>query len=83
MVLFKEGAERAEVTGFPERSVSQAAGMKIGDVILAIGDAPVQTVDDVKLELTTKKKGDRVRVRVLRKDFVGIPSQVDLSVVLD
>ena len=57
MVLFKEGAERAEVTGFPERSVSQAAGAEeIGDVILAIGDAPVQTVDDVKLELAPRRK---------------------------
>jgi uncharacterized iron-regulated protein len=83
MVLFKEGAGRAEVTGFPEQSVSQAAGMKVGDVILAIGEAPVQNVDDVKLELTTKKKGDRVRVRVLRKDFVGIPRQMDLNVVLE
>ena len=82
MVYLKEEAGKVEVDGFSPDSVSQQAGMEIGDVILAIDDASVKTIDDVKIELLSLKQGDKVKVKVLRKGFFGFSSEVDFDVVL-
>jgi S1-C subfamily serine protease len=43
------------------------AGLRKGDVLLAVDDQPVQAVADVRLALWKKAPGDRVRVTVRRK----------------
>jgi S1-C subfamily serine protease len=54
-----------------KNSVSQQAGIKVGDIILALGGTPIQTVDDVKIALLSRKKGETINVRVRRKGFFG------------
>jgi C-terminal processing protease CtpA/Prc len=45
--------------------------MRKGDILLAIDDCPVRTVDDLKIELLYRKSGDKVKVTVERKAFFG------------
>jgi aminopeptidase N len=71
MVFLKEEAGQVEIAGFPHDSASEKAGMKVGDVILAIDDTPIHGVDDAKIELFFKKRGEKVRVAVLRKGLFG------------
>jgi len=82
MVFVKEEDGRVMVTGFSPKSVSQEAGMNIGDVVLAIDGSPVQTVGDLKIHLLSKKKGDAVKLRILRRSFFGFTREKDLTVVL-
>jgi C-terminal processing protease CtpA/Prc len=56
--------------------------MKVGDFILSIDHAPIHSIDDVKIELLFRKKDDKVKVRVLRKAFLGGPKEVDFEVSL-
>jgi C-terminal processing protease CtpA/Prc len=47
------------------------AGVKVGDILLSIDHAPVRTIGDLKIDLLFKKKGEKVKVRILRKSFFG------------
>jgi aminopeptidase N len=82
MVFLKEEAGKVEISGFPPSSVSERAGMKAGDRILAIGHLPIHTIDDVKIELLSLEKGEKVQVKVLREDLLAPGRQMDFEVVL-
>ena len=71
MVFLREEAGKVVVASFPQESASEKAGMKIGDTLLAIDHTPIRTIDDVKIDLLARKKGEKVRVRVLRKGLLG------------
>jgi len=81
MVLLKEKGGKVEIAGFPPGSNSEKAGMKVGDMISSIDRTPVRDIDDVKIELLFKKKGEKVKVRILRKGFFG-SQEIDFEVVL-
>ena len=49
-------------------SPAAAAGIKVGDIIVAFGDAPVTGIDDLHRLLTGGRIGDGVEVAVLRRD---------------
>jgi C-terminal processing protease CtpA/Prc len=55
--------------------------MKVGDMILSIDHTPVRDIDDVKVDLLFRTKGDKVKVRTLRKGFFG-SQEIDFEVVL-
>ncbi|MBI5666047.1 MAG: ChaN family lipoprotein [Nitrospirae bacterium] len=68
MVFLKAGEGRVTISGFPEKSVSEKAGLKAEDVILFVDDVEVKSVDDIRIYLLYKKTGDIVKVRILRKE---------------
>jgi uncharacterized iron-regulated protein len=68
MVFLKAEEGRVTVSGFPEKSVSEKAGLKAEDVILFVDDVEVKSVDDIRIYLLYKKTGDIVKVRILRKE---------------
>jgi aminopeptidase N len=82
MVFLKEEGGKVEIAGFPPNSVSERAGMKAGDRILAIGNLPIRTVDDVKIELLSLEKGEKVKVKVLRETLPTPSREMDFEVVL-
>ena len=53
MVFLKEEPGKVEITGFPQESVSEKAGMKVGDIILAINEQEVtpDTFSELALSL--------------------------------
>jgi len=68
MVALKEDEKKGPViTGFPENSVSEKAGLRTGDVIVSFDGNKVGSMEDLRLELFFKKKGDTAKVKVLRK----------------
>lgn len=50
-----------------EKSSADAAGVKAGDVITAIGDRTVDDMDDIREALDNTDEGDTVELAVLRK----------------
>lgn len=82
MAVLKETAGGVVIKGFPEGSISEAAGLREGDVILAVDDMPVASVDDIRIRLLYKKKGDTLKVRILRKRFLLGDTEKDYSIVL-
>ena len=81
MVLLKEKDGKVEIAGFPSGSNSEKAGMKAGDTILSIGHTPIRDIDDVKIDLLFRNKGENAKVRILRKGFFG-SQEIDFEVLL-
>jgi hypothetical protein len=59
-------ARGAQVVGVGERSGAEAAGVQIGDMIVAIDGRMVDSVDAFVARLTNKEPGDRVELRFIR-----------------
>ena len=69
MVFLKEVEDKGlSISGFPENSVSEEAGLDIGDLILFVDDVEVTGIDDIRIHLLYKRKGDVVKVRILRSE---------------
>lgn len=81
MVLLTEKKGRMEIAGFHPGSNSEKAGMRVGDIILSIDHTPIHEIDDVKIDLLSRKRGEKVNVGVLRKGFFG-SQKMDFEVVL-
>ena len=81
MVLLTEKNGKVEIAGFPPESNSEKAGMRVGDTILSIDDTPIHGIDDVKIDLLSRKKGEKVKVKILRKGLFG-SQKVEFEVVL-
>jgi aminopeptidase N len=81
MVLLTEKRGKVEVAGFPPKSNSEKAGIRAGDIILSVDHTPIHEIDDLKIDLLSRKKGERVKVRVLRKGLFG-SQKMDFEVVL-
>jgi S1-C subfamily serine protease len=50
-----EHSSGVEITGFDERGPAKSAGLEIGDVVVAVDDRPVASVDDIHRALTRLK----------------------------
>ncbi len=70
MAAVKDIQGKLTITDFPEGSISEKAGLKEGDVILSIDGVPVATVDDIRIGLLYKKKGDLLKVKIRRRLFL-------------
>ncbi len=82
MVSLKEEDGRVMIEGFPENSVSEKAGLKGGDMILSLDSEPVGSVEDMKIHLFYKKKGETVKVKALRKRFILGDVEMEFDVTL-
>ncbi len=82
MAMLKEDHGKVSIAGFTEGSVSEKAGLKAGDVILALDNVPVSTVNDVRIHLFYKKQNETVKVKVIRKRFILGDKTMDFDVVL-
>jgi uncharacterized iron-regulated protein len=82
MVSLAEEKGQVLIRGFSHGSVSEKAGMKKGDVILSIDGTSVEKVEDLRIELVFKKKGDRVRVQALRRESGGEGGVLEFEVFL-
>ncbi len=67
MVFLREENGKVTIRGFAKESVSEKAGLQVGDAFLSIDSNPIRRVDDVKIDLLFRKKGDQVRVKILRQ----------------
>ncbi len=82
MVSLEEEKGQVVIQGFSHGSVSEKAGMRKGDIILSLDGTAVKSVEDVRIELLFKKKGDTVKVKTLRKDLIEGDKKMEFEVTL-
>jgi membrane-associated protease RseP (regulator of RpoE activity) len=56
------------VTKVKKESSSEKAGVKVGDVIVAIGKESIEDMHDIKSAVSDYKQGDKMEVSVIRKE---------------
>jgi aminopeptidase N len=81
-VMLVEKEAGPTIDGFAHNSGSKAAGMKEGDVILALDGQEVHTVDDIKISLLYKDHGSKIKVKALRPVFLLPDAVLDFEVQL-
>ncbi len=62
-ITAKEGAYVADLA---KGSGAEKAGVKVGDVVVAVDGVPVRSMDDLILQVRRKRVGDMVKISVLR-----------------
>lgn len=82
MVSLREIDGVVSIEGFPENSVSEKARLKEGDIIISLDNIAIKSVDDARIHLFYKKKGDTVKVKVLRKRFLFGDKEMEFDVIL-
>ncbi|MCO6440726.1 MAG: ChaN family lipoprotein [Nitrococcus mobilis] len=70
------------VHSFTDNSSAQAAGLKTDDVLLAINDQPVKTINDVRAALWDHPPGDVMQVRVRRTARSGEERPITFEITL-
>ncbi|WP_386818836.1 trypsin-like peptidase domain-containing protein [Luteolibacter algae] len=65
-VQLEEEGEEVEVKEVTEGSGAEDAGVKAGDVVLAVGGIPVMEVEDLTAALEDKKAGEKIKVALKR-----------------
>jgi S1-C subfamily serine protease len=66
------------VAGFSSGSGAEKAGIKKGDIVLAVDGQKVADFDDLRILLATRHVGDVVRVKV-RRDKETVELEVELG----
>lgn len=68
MAFLIEVKEGFRIAGFPDNSVSEKAGLKVGDIILSIDGDEIRSIEDIRIHLLYKERGEIIEIKVLRKE---------------
>ncbi|MBI5641436.1 MAG: ChaN family lipoprotein [Nitrospirae bacterium] len=82
MVQLKEEAGKVSISEFGKGSISEQAGLRKGDIFVDIDGTRIEGIDDLKIFLLYKKKGDVITVRVQRDRFLFGPTEMEFKVTL-
>jgi putative serine protease PepD len=56
----------AKITDLPSGAPAKAAGLKVGDVVTAVGGTPVSSGDELRSAIAAKQPGDKVTITYTR-----------------
>ncbi len=79
-VMLANTADGPRVEGLSEKSKAGTAGIREKDVILALDDEPVATIDDLKIILLGTETGKPVTVQIKRKSGRWFKQETVLSI---
>ena len=82
MATFREEKGVLLFKDFTEDSPAKAAGIKADDVLISLDETVVETVNDVRLSLFYRNKGDIMKVKVVRKRFLLGEREMEFEVKL-
>jgi S1-C subfamily serine protease len=82
LATFKEVEGKLLINDFVPESPARAAGLRSGDAIVSLDGVPVTTVQDIKLALFYKDKGDTMKIKVVRKRFLLGDREMEFEVKL-
>jgi uncharacterized iron-regulated protein len=81
-VSIMDSKESVYISEFTPSSAAQAAGIEVGDHILALNGKRVTNLMGLKALMFDKQPGDRVQVAIQRNNVLGSQSELQFNVVL-
>jgi uncharacterized iron-regulated protein len=64
------------------RSIATAAGIEEGDILVAMDDWKIEEIDDIRIFMSDRKRGDTIKITVLRKKFLLGYKPLELTVTI-
>jgi aminopeptidase N len=83
MVLIEDQNQTVRIKGFAKDSVSERAGLKVEDTILALDGQPVNSIEDIKIALFFKNPGDSIMVKAGRMNASKQTEEQQIKVTLE
>jgi S1-C subfamily serine protease len=62
-------------------AASRRSGLK-GDVLLSLDEWKIEDIADAAIFMVDKKRGDTVRIKVLRKGFIGGHRELEFTAAM-
>ena len=81
-VQLRDESNVVTITMVSPDSAAEKAGIRLHDVIISLDGEKMAAVEDVKIHMVSKKKGDTLKLRVLRKRFLFGPKEIEISLIL-
>lgn len=81
-VAIKKDPQGVIVDKIIDNSLALKAGIKKGDIILKINNDYIETTSDIKISLIDSKRGDSVKVKVLRKGFLFGKEELEFQITI-
>ncbi len=81
-VLLKQEDNKIKIEEFQPESVALKAGLKKGDAFISIDDWQIESIEDVKIALFDKKRGETITVKIIRKKFLFGEKVLELQIAL-
>ncbi len=81
-VAILDGADSVYISEIIPGSASQAAGIEVGDHIIALNDVKVANMDELRSMMYDKSPGDLVQVDILRNSMMGAKKEMRFAVTL-
>ena len=70
-VVLKETDGVIRIDALVPGSIAKNAGLEKGDILLSLDEWKIEDIADAAIFMVDKKRGDTVRIKVLRKGFIG------------
>jgi S1-C subfamily serine protease len=81
-VQLKDEGGMVTIAMVSPESAAEKAGLRGDDVIISLDDLKPEVVEDVKIHLLYKKKGDTVVLKVKRKRFLFGDKEMEFKITL-
>lgn len=81
-VVLNEEDKKVSISRFAPDSIAEKAGMKENDIVLSLDDTVVESIDDMKIFLFFKTKGDEITVKLLRRRLFFGPAEKEFKIIL-
>lgn len=81
-VFLKEQNGNVVIDKISPHGVAKKSGLKEKSIILALDDKPIDNIEELKIILFFKKKGDKVKVKLKRVRKFWPDSELDIEVTL-
>ncbi len=81
-VILKEVDGKVMIVDIQPDGVAWTAGIKKDDILISIDDWKIETVEDVKIFLVDKKKGETIKIKALRKRFLLGDKEMEFTATL-
>lgn len=63
-------------------SIAKSAGLKKGDVIVSLDDWKIEEIEDIRIFMSDKKRGEKIKIKILRKGFLSGYKEYEFAVSL-
>jgi aminopeptidase N len=81
-VVLKETDGLIGIDSLVPGSIAKNAGIEKGDVLLSLDEWKIGDIADVAIFMADKKRGDTVRIKVLRKGFLSGYKELEFTATL-
>jgi len=81
-VVVRKTEEGLAIDQVVPRSIAKAAGVEEGDMLIALDDWKIEDIDDIRIFMSDKKRGNTIKITVLRKKFLSGYKPLELTITI-